>query len=387
MNLLEVVESSGAGVGRHVRMLSQGLIAEGHRVTVAYSPHRTDEAFRRFVADRRDEIRFHSVSIRRELSPSSDARSLFQLMDLIKSEGPFDVVHGHSSKGGALARIAGRLCGVPTVYTPHSLILSSPEISRTEYFIFLWAERILGHLATSKFVAVSEGERALAIHLRLVTNQDIVVINNALTDEDFESSSESTDEDVRDKPLTFGSAIRFTHQKAPADLVEAFVRAKYALPEIPMQLIIAGSGDLLSDVKRQVERSGLGKQILLPGWVRNVKSVLQALDVFVLSSLYEGFSYDILEAMAAELPVIATDVCGVEETVAQVPGNVVVPTGDPEALSRGMRRMAVLAKPELLRRSLGEIGRANRRYVWGRFRQREATHRIIDVYRSLARQE
>jgi len=386
VNVIEVIEASGAGVGRHVRTLSADLMSEGHRVTVAYSHHRLDEAFQRFVAEQRDQIRFVQLDIRREPFSLSDVRSLFRLVRLIRKAGPFDVIHGHSSKGGALARIAGRLCGIPTVYTPHSLILSSPEVSRAEYLVYLWAERVLGHLATSKLVAVSKGERALAIHLKLTASERIVVINNGLADEDFVYPSEMAgEENVYQKPLTFGSVMRFTHQKAPAHLVEAFIRVRRALPDIPMRLKIAGDGQLWWDVKRQVERSGFEEEISLLGWVTDVKSVLQELDVFVLSSLYEGFSYGILESMAAGLPVVCTDVFGAEETLAHVPGNLVVTAEDPEALAHGMRRMAILAKPELLRRSLQEIGLANRQYAWVHFREREVTRRTVELYRSLAR--
>jgi glycosyltransferase involved in cell wall biosynthesis len=132
MNILEVVEACSAGVGRHVRSLCEDLVAPDHRLTVAYSPYRTDEAFERFVMGWRDRIRFVPIKIGREVSPLSDSRALVELLRLIRREGPFDVIHGHSSKGGAIARIAGRLCSIPIFYTPHSLILHSPEITSLE---------------------------------------------------------------------------------------------------------------------------------------------------------------------------------------------------------------------------------------------------------------
>src|SRR5919112_4503369 len=105
--ILEVVEACGAGVGRHVRALCKGLVARDQEVTVAYAPYRVDEAFQRFLVEYRKEIRFVALTVRREISPVSDLRAVSQLMNLIR-EGHFDVVHGHSSKGGAIARIAGR---------------------------------------------------------------------------------------------------------------------------------------------------------------------------------------------------------------------------------------------------------------------------------------
>ena len=111
MKILQVVEACGAGVGLHVRGLCQDLISQDHQLTVAYAPYRADEAFEQFVADYRDRIRFAQLKVGREISPVSDLRAIIQLLRLIKGEGPFDVVYGHSAKGGALARIAGRCSG------------------------------------------------------------------------------------------------------------------------------------------------------------------------------------------------------------------------------------------------------------------------------------
>jgi glycosyltransferase involved in cell wall biosynthesis len=395
MNLLEVVESCGAGVGRHVQKLCEGLAAEGHLVTVAYAPWRADEAFLRFVASWEDRISFVTLDAQREVSPVSDLRAFAQLVRLIRKRGPFDVIHGHSSKGGALARIAGRALGIPTVYTPHGLILASPRLSKTEYFGYALIERFLGHLATSKFIAVSEDESEYAIKIRLTSDKGVAVIENAIDDQDLEYLPEEVlDEDVSYKPLTFGSAMRFSYEKAPWQMVEAFIRLNSTLPQLPMRLVIAGDGmhtgdgELFSYVRRQVEESGLSDKILLLGWRSDVREVLRGLDVFVVSSLTEsGLSYAIMEAMAARLPIVSTDVFGTRRTLSEVPGNILVPTGNPDALAEGMKRIATLAEPKSLRESLQEIGRANRDYVRTHFSQVETTRRTIELYRSLVGQK
>jgi glycosyltransferase involved in cell wall biosynthesis len=384
MNILEVVEAWSAGVGRHVRSLCEGLVAEGHRVTVAYSPNRADRACRRFVIDRRKDIRFVPLEMRREISPASDLRSVVELLRLMKSEGPFDVVHGHSSKGGAIARIAGRWSGTPTVYTPNGLIASDPDVSRAKAAVYTLIERVLGHSATSKVVAVSEGERGLILRLRLAPKKRIALVENGIGDEDFEYFSEvpTHHDDLSREPLTFGSIVRFSAQKAPGCLIEAFIRLSKALPQVPMKLVIAGDGELFAQAKRQVEASGLGDRISLLGWRDDTKDVLRAFDVFVLPSLWEGFSYAILEAMAAKLPIVSTDVFGAEETVSRVPGNIVVPAGDPVALATGMKRMATLTDTGSLRQAIRRIGRANHDYARVRFRQSKNTCLHLRVYES-----
>lgn len=386
MHVLEVVEACSAGVGRHVSGLCEGLVAQDHRVTVVYSPRRTDDRFRQFVKECRTEIRFVPVEVRREVSPASDLRGLAKLISLISSEEPFDLVHGHSSKAGAIARIAGRVCGIPTVYTPNGLITSSPEISRLEAMIYTRIERFLGHWATSRIIAVAEEERDSILKLKLVPRDLVALVENGIEEQDFEGFSDKhVHKNLDEAPLTFGTAIRFSAQKAPENLVEAFIRLHEALPQVPMRLVIAGHGELFGGVRRQVEKSGISDKISLLGWKPDTKEVLRDLDVFVLPSLYEGFSYSTLEAMAAQLPVVSTNVSGARGMLSRVPHNILVPVGAPDALAEGMKQMATLSDPKTLRRSLYDIGKNNRSYVRSRFMQSEVTRRTLGIYRTLCR--
>jgi glycosyltransferase involved in cell wall biosynthesis len=385
MNILEVVEASGAGVGRHIRGLCEGLTAQGHRVTVAYAPYRTDAAFREFILEHRHEIDFVPLQLRREISPNSDLASLLQLLRLVKQNGPFDIIHGHSSKGGAIARLAGRWYGIPTIYTPHSLIMSSPKISGMKCVMYTLVERVLGNLATSKMIAVSEDERELMLELKLAPDEQIALINNGVEDWSLAYFSESKVDQAApyEKPLTFGSIMRFSNQKAPGHLVEAFVRLVQMLPQEPIRLTVAGDGELFAATKRQVQASGVSEKISLLGWSTDISKVLRECDVFVLSSLYEGFSYAILEAMAAGLPIVSTKVYGTRETVAQVQRNILVPPGDPTALARGMQRMVSPVLSGSSRETLKEIGQANHDYVRSHLRQSESTRRTLELYREV----
>jgi glycosyltransferase involved in cell wall biosynthesis len=384
MKILEVVEASGAGVGRHVRGLCHDLIAQDHQLTVAYAPYRTDEMFKEFISDHRDRIRFVQLKVGRGISPVSDLRAIVRLLRLIKGEGPFDIIHGHSSKGGALARIAGRCTGTPTVYTPHSLSMASLEISRVKANVYTLIEYILGHWATSKIIAVSRGECELILKLRLAREDRVAIVENGIDEQDFEYFSEGFNrEDTSQTPLTFGSIIRFTPQKAPGHLIEAFARLVEMSPSVPVRLVVAGDGELFAEAEKQVAATGLGEKVSLLGWRTDVREVLGELDVFVVSSLYEGLSYGTIEAMAAKLPVVSTNVFGTKETVARVPGNVLVPVGDPQALARGMYRFTIPTECGSVRRSLQRIGQANHDYVRARLRQSEVTRRTLEIYRAL----
>ena len=385
MRILQVIEATGAGVGRHVRGLSAFLAAAGHEVTVAYAPNRTDEAFRRFVSDKGADIRFFPIRLEREVSPVSDFLCVLQLTRLVKRQGPFEVIHGHSSKGGAVARLAGRLTGLPAVYTPHSLIMASPELSSAKLTVYTAIERVLGYWATSKMLAVSEDERQLMLKLKLAPADRVTVVNNGLDEGVLRRFSALKDERgyAAEGPLTFGSIMRFDTQKAPGHLVEAFSQLVHMLPLAPLRLVIAGDGELLGQTRRQIQEKGLAERVDLLGWRSDVHEVLGKFDVFVLSSLYEGFSYAILEAMAAKLPVVSTRVFGIADTIAPVQGNVIVPAGSPAALAEGMRRMADLALTDGRSKRLLKIGQANHDYVRANFTQRETMNRVVDVYEAV----
>jgi glycosyltransferase involved in cell wall biosynthesis len=177
--------------------------------------------------------------------------------------------------------------------------------------------------------------------------------------------------------------MRFTPQKAPGHLIEAFARLVEMSPSVPLRLVVAGDGELFAEAEKQVASTGLGENVSLLGWRTDVREVLSDLDVFVVSSLYEGLSYSTMEAMAAKLPVVSTNVFGTKETVARVPGNVLVPAGDPQALALGMYQLTIPTEYGSVRRSLQRIGQANHDYVRARLRQSEVTRRTLEIYQAL----
>jgi glycosyltransferase involved in cell wall biosynthesis len=130
---------------------------------------------------------------------------------------------------------------------------------------------------------------------------------------------------------------------------------------------LVGDGPGLGEVVTALRARGLSDRVELLGARGDVSDVLARSDVFVLSSRSEGFPVSILEAMAAGLPVVATDVGGVAEAVVDGETGILVPAGDPEALAAALRRL--VADPAL-RRRLGAAGRtrAFRRFDVAHFR-------------------
>lgn len=142
------------------------------------------------------------------------------------------------------------------------------------------------------------------------------------------------------RPLV-GVVGRLTKQKGHADLLQAI---KIARAEYPLHLLVIGSGELESELREQTRALNLQDCVHFLGSRDNVLDLLSHLDVFVSSSLWEGFPTVLLEAMAMAVPVVATDVSGSRELVQDGITGKLVPAGNPARLADGI--LAVLSDPK-----------------------------------------
>ncbi|HEY6836006.1 MAG TPA: glycosyltransferase family 4 protein [Gaiellaceae bacterium] len=330
--LITLAEAGGAQTS--VAQLLPGLAAELDVTVAARGPGPLADAARAagvpFV---------HLKHMRRNLHPWHDALALLELVRLCRRLQP-DIVHAHSSKAGALGRPAAALARVPVrVFTVHAWPFAAYRgISGRCY---LWVERLLRRLTTS-FVCVARSIRDRGVAEGACRPEDAVVIHNAV-----DVSTFSAPERNGDVPRIV-SVGRFAFPKDFSALVAA-------LASIPTdwRAAFVGEGPLQPEIAGELERSGLATRVELLGSRDDVPELLAAADIFVLSSRSEGFPVSILEAMAAGLPVVATDVGGISEAVVQGETGLLVPPNDPFALAEALER---LIQDAPLRRRLGGAG-------------------------------
>ena len=148
------------------------------------------------------------------------------------------------------------------------------------------------------------------------------------------------------------AAGRFSEQKNFEDLVEAAILLRAENPDF--QMVIGGDGPMWADLKAKVFENGLGEHILMPGNLTNLNEVMQAADIFVMSSLWEGLPLVLLEAMAAGLPSVAYDIAGVDEIIESGTHGITVPTANVASLTSGL--VELLAREDK-RRSMGQAAR------------------------------
>jgi glycosyltransferase involved in cell wall biosynthesis len=291
------------------------------------------------LADRAEKNGLEVVSLQhmapqRRIVPSADFRGLRELADHLAG-GRFDLVHTHSSRAGALGRLAARRVGVPTVvHSFHGFPFhefQSPVTRQTLISI----ERRLARL-TDYFVTDGTMTAAEAIRLRLAPPDRIRAIASPIDDIPPFTEAERAEArrviGISAGVPVIGTVARLGSQKAPTDMVEAID----ALERRDVHMVWIGDGDLRAKTERLIVRKGLTGRFHLLGNRSDVARLLPAFDVFAMSSLYEGLPCSVVEAMSCGVPVVATAVNSVPEIVVSGKTGLLARPGDPKSLARAL---------------------------------------------------
>lgn len=199
----------------------------------------------------------------------------------------------------------------------------------------------LGHSMVSGVIAVSE-ETAESYSGYSRRRKRIFTVPNSV---DTEAYPARVDREALRAELGIGSddtvaivVATFKRQKGHVYLVSALGSVADDLPHLRTALV--GDGELRAEIEAMVEDLGLTERVRFLGSRRDVPELLSASDVFVLPSLWEGLSIALLEAMASEVPVIATDVSGTRALISNEKTGMLVPPGDAESLEAALRKIA-----------------------------------------------
>jgi glycosyltransferase involved in cell wall biosynthesis len=152
--------------------------------------------------------------------------------------------------------------------------------------------------------------------------------------------------------VILGNAGRLTSQKGQQYLIEIASRLKQK--NIRFTLYIAGTGEMQSELETLIEKNNLHNEVVLLGFVEDVENFMQAIDIFVLSSVWEGFGYVIVEAMAACKPVVAFDISSNPEIIIRDQTGFLIEYPDLEMFCS---KIELLINDEILRRQFGKKGR------------------------------
>ena len=256
--------------------------------------------------------------------------------------------------------VAGSLA-VPSTRVVAVYQLLVPAANRQQHLLKrLTSLRVAAHVGVGQRTA---REVEALIPLRRGTAR---TIHNGITPD--EPPGKRPKQDARP---TIGASGRIEHQKGLDVLLEALT----ALPQANLRVI--GDGSARAGLERLAARLGVADRVTWTGWTRNPRAELATIDVFVQPARFEGFPLAILEAMVAELPVVATDVGSVADAVVDGLTGMLVPPEDPAALAGAIE--SLLDDPH--RRA--EIGRQARARVLEQFTAERMAAAFESLYREL----
>jgi glycosyltransferase involved in cell wall biosynthesis len=347
------------GAQSHVRELTLELRSLGHDVTVITG---TPGIFT-------DQLRQAGIpclpmrSLVRPVRPHRDLAALLGLWCALGRLKP-DLVCAHTAKAGSLARAAARLHHIPSVFTPHGWSVFDRTSLRT-IPLFCWAERLAGRLGT-RVINVCEHERMLAQQFGVCPAKALEVVHNGIAEITFARLRP-----VDAQPPVIVMVARFASQKDHGTLLQALS----GLLCMEWRLLLVGTGELKAHVDAQVGALGLTDRVAILPPESDVIRLLMGAQIFALSTNFEALPISILEAMRAALPVVATDVGGVAESVRHEETGLLVRRGDVAGLREALARL--IGDPAL-RVAMGTAGRR----LWAaQFTASAMTARTVEVYK------
>ncbi len=279
-----------------------------------------------------------------------------------------DLMHCHLPISGVTGRLAGRMAGVPVVYTEH--------IDMEQYSLpTRWANLATWPLQ-ERVVAVSE-EAAASARRHAGERVPVEVVLNGVDTEVFDPAEQSG-QAVRaewgipsEAPLV-GTIAVFRPQKRLHDWLEAAARIRRAVPEA--RFLIVGEGPLREELEAKKGALGLDEAVTFAGFQEDVKPYLAALDVYLMSSEREGLPIALLEAMSMGCPVTSTAVGGIPGVVREGEDGFLVEMGDAEALAQAALKLVKDAG----RRQ--EMGRSARRQIQENFSMERMARQLEALY-------
>jgi len=311
-------------------------------------------------------IPFHFVpGLVRNINPFSDLSALIHVVQLLRRTRP-DIVHCHTSKAGIIARMAAALVGIPAVFTAHTWSFDG-GMSKIKSWLAACAERFAASIS-GPIITVSEANRQKALKHHVAPADKIHRIWLGIPPAEVVQRNPGQD------PVTIIMTARFVNQKDQSNLIKALhdVTGNWVLKLI-------GDGPMLNACTELANSLGIANRIQFLGERNDVTAQLDAADIFVLSTYWEGLPVSILEAMRAGLPVIASDVGGISEMVTDGTNGFLTRVADPQHL--GQKLQSLIDQQELRLK----MGKASRQRWEQDFSMKECIDKHIDLYSSLIR--
>jgi glycosyltransferase involved in cell wall biosynthesis len=310
-----------------------------------------------------------------------------RLVPLLRSIRP-DIIHSWLYDGGICARLAGLVVrGLPMVvslqnpdYEPETLKWSGWPLATMK--ALLWVDRISSSWSRPFYVACSDFVKQSAIAHQAIPPSRVRVIFNCVDPmtvacDPSERTRLRTSLNIPGDAMVFLNVGRLDPQKGQTFLVDAFRRLLSVSPSV--YLVIAGEGPLGPTLRAFSEDAGVTERVRFIGRRSDIGACLEMSDIFVFPSLFEGFGIALVEAMAKQLPCIASRIAPLCEVLGDGDPAVLVTPGRVDELATAMARLC--NDPNLR----AKLGSENQRRALSQFHPRVTVGHWEDLYREVAR--
>jgi len=366
---LRSVRGTGGGPEKTILLGAARSDPARVRVTVAYLRDDRDPVFGIDTWAAKLGIDYAEIRERHSFDPG-----IWKPLTALVRERGIQIVHAHDYKTNLLALMLARRTGVVPLATEHGWTGHSWRERAVYYRADKWLARFF-----PRIVAVSENIREELVRHGVAPDRVTTVLNGidpaAFCRDRHREREVRASLEIADSDIVIGSAGRLEPQKRFDLLVEAVSGLTHALPRL--RLFIAGEGSERPRLEALQRRPGIGNRVTLLGHRTDIARLHHAFDLYVQSSDYEGTPNSVLEAMAMETPIVATDAGGTRQLVTDAVHALVVRTGSSVALTDAIR--AALSAPG----ASAVRARAARLRVEGPLSFAARTERLEGLYRSL----
>ena len=306
-----ITKSVWGGAAKYVYDLSNNLSGE---FNVSIAAGGTDRLYKKI---KKANIPYYQISnFQRTINPLKDVFAFFEILSLLFQLKP-DVIHVNSSKAGGIVGVAGLVYRIVSnkkinlIFTAHGWAINEDRPKLQIRLIKLFSK--ITAIFYDKIICVSEYDKEIAIKNKIACEKKLITIHNGI---DIKNINFLSKEEAQKKlinktsPLVIGAIAEWTKNKG----LKYFLKAIRKVKDKKFDVILIGSGEN-PDKEKIYKLTEKHTNIYLIEFIPNAVKYIKAFDIFVLPSIKEGLPYTILESMAAEVSIIATNVGGIPETI------------------------------------------------------------------------
>ena len=332
IRILHIVQSAG-GVERYLQMLLKYTDTKCfENILVCSRDYKNVDSFQNI-----ENVEY--VDMVRNISFRSDLNAIVSVRRLIRKYRP-DIVYMHSSKAGAIGRIANMGIRNRSIYNPHgwAFNMRGSELNRK---IYVGIERFLAFFC-DRIVCISQNEKICAMKKKICPEKKLEVIINGIDVEKYEEDIPSNTISraslgIPENAYVVGTVGRLTEQKAPDVFIQSAARIRREIPEA--FFVMVGDGSMKEEVYALAEKAGLSDALLITGWVNEPLMYIRLFDVAVLLSRWEGFGLALPEYMLAKKPIVATAVDAIPTIVQHEKNGILVEPDNPTQVKDAVLRL------------------------------------------------